>query len=340
VLGTAKQNAKDAIQGQVDRVKSIPELVRGPDKKEKVEDYLIPKLPYHPQYLRRGTRFDAELLQPLSFGSEPVLPGSLAPVGTQPPTASVVRARLITPLDSASSRQGEPVEAVLAEPVYSADHKLILPEGTHLQGTVVRAKRARWFHRSGQLRFNFKNIDLPPDVARLQETAPVASSGSPPNKLKIRTEASLQAVESTGKTPLKVDSEGGVQAKESKIRFLAAAESVMLARRAGDNDPLRNQSGQVVGQSQNVAGRTLGGGFGFGLLGAAIAQSSRYVGAAFGYYGMAWSLYSTLIARGAEVRFGNNAMVDIRFNTRTEPAMAHSQASGTTPPVGQGSSPQ
>ena len=60
------------------------------------------------------------------------------------------------------------------------------------------------------------------------------------------------------------------------------------------------------------AGRTIGGGFGFGLLGAAIAQSSRYVGTAFGYYGMAWSLYSTLIARGAEVQFGKNAMVDIR----------------------------
>jgi hypothetical protein len=34
---------------------------------------------------------------------------------------------------------------------------------------------------------------------------------------------------------------------------------------------------------------------------------------------MAWSLYSTLIARGAEVQFGKSAMVDIRFNTRSAP---------------------
>jgi hypothetical protein len=75
-----------------------------------------------------------------------------------------------------------------------------------------------------------------------------------------------------------------------------------------------------------VAGRTVGGGFGFGLLGAAISQSSRYVGTAFGYYGMAWSLYATLVARGAEVQFGKNAMVDIRFNARPEPAAGHASA--------------
>ena len=65
VLGTAKQNAKDAIQGQVDRVKSIPDLVHMPGKKEMVEDYLMAKLPYHPQYVRSRTRFDAELVDPL-----------------------------------------------------------------------------------------------------------------------------------------------------------------------------------------------------------------------------------------------------------------------------------
>ena len=49
---------------------------------------------------------------------------------------------------------------------------------------------------------------------------------------------------------------------------------------------------------------------------------------------MAWSLYTTLIARGAEVQFGKNAMVDIRFNTRSEPAAAHGPASGTAPAAG------
>lgn len=148
---------------------------------------------------------------------------------------------------------------------------------------------------------------------------PLAAAQRPAQQeLKIRTEANLQAAEKAGKTPLKVDGEGGVQAKESKTRFLAAAAAVMVARRAGDNDPIRNQTHQVVGQSQNVGGRTLGGGFGLGLLGMGISQSSRYVGTAFGYYGMAWSLFSTVITRGAQVKFGKDAMVDIRFDTRSD----------------------
>lgn len=55
---------------------------------------------------------------------------------------------------------------------------------------------------------------------------------------------------------------------------------------------------------------------GFGLLGAIAAQSSRNVGAAFGYYGLAWSVYSTVVKRGAEVQFGKNAVIDIGFNQR------------------------
>ena len=131
-----------------------------------------------------------------------------------------------------------------------------------------------------------------------------------------------------------MDAEGGVKATETKTRFLAAAAAVMIARRAGDNDAGRHAAGQATGPGSNVAGRTLGGGLGFGMLGSAISQASPYVGAAFGYYGMAWSLYSTLVARGAEVQFSKNAMVDIRFNTRAEPPAKKSPANGTAPSPG------
>jgi hypothetical protein len=116
---------------------------------------------------------------------------------------------------------------------------------------------------------------------------------------------------------LKVDKEGSVQTTESKTRFIGTAVAVLISRRAADNDPERSQSGVITGQSSNVGGRTLGGGMGFGLLGAMAAQSSRSVGAAFGYYGMAWSVYSTVVKRGAEVQFGRNAVIDIGFNPRT-----------------------
>jgi hypothetical protein len=326
VLATGKQKVTDAVHAQIDRARSIPDIVRGPDKKEIVEDYLVTKLPYHPQWVRKGTRFDAELLDPLDFGSAPFVAGSLAVPGTQPVPESVGHTRLITPLDSATSKTGEEVEAVLAQPVFSADHKLILPEGTRLEGTVVAARPARRFRRSGQLRFVFKDIELPEEVAKLEAAAAPAavhdSARTAPPVLKYRTQADLKAAESAGKAKLKVDGEGGVHVTESKTRFLAAAAAVMVTRRSGDLDPIRNQSHQIVGQSQNVGGRTIGGGFGFGLLGTGIAQSSRYVGAAFGYYGMAWALYSTLIARGSEVEFGKDAVIDVKFTARPDETKA------------------
>lgn len=34
---------------------------------------------------------------------------------------------------------------------------------------------------------------------------------------------------------------------------------------------------------------------------------------AFGYYGLAWSVYSSVIGRGGEIEFEKNAMMDIKF---------------------------
>jgi hypothetical protein len=42
------------------------------------------KAPYHPQYWRRGTRFDAPLRDPMEFGSAAVKPKDLGALGTQP----------------------------------------------------------------------------------------------------------------------------------------------------------------------------------------------------------------------------------------------------------------
>ena len=42
-----------------------------------------------------------------------------------------------------------------------------------------------------------------------------------------------------------------------------------------------------------------------------------YAGAALGFYGLAWSVYSNVISRGSEVHFEKNAAIEIRFGTRT-----------------------
>ena len=325
LLGTGKQMVTDQINTQIDRVKSIPDMVRAPNKMERLSDYFMAKLPYHPQYVRSGTRFNAELRNPLDFGSTAVTRSSMLLLGTQPAAESLVHARLITPLDSGTSKQGQEVSAILSEPLFSSDHKLVLPEGTRISGSVVVAQRARWFHRTGKLRFNFQNVDLPEQAAQLTfpEPAPATAAAFPVQHervLQLRTQAILKAGESD-QAPVKVDSEGGVKTTESKTRFIQTAIAVLIAQKAGDTDGGHLHGGGVGGvggqPESNVSGRTLGGGLGFGLIGSLVSQSSKYVGSALGYYGLAWTVFSTVIARGSEVQFDKNAVIDIGFNPRT-----------------------
>ncbi len=322
-LAIGKQKIKDQVNAQVDRLRSIPEMVRGPDKKEWLSDFLLSKLPYHPQHVRNRTRFDAELRAPLDFGSERLTSDSLSLLGSQPGADSVVHARLLTPLNSENSVRGQKVEAVLADPLFSADRKVILPEGTHVEGSVVRAKKAGWFHHGGQLRFTFQQVELAqlPSTAEKRVTPSANTALQPRDEkaMQFRTQGTLSAAEGSN-APVKIDSEGGIKATESKTRFLGTALALLVARSAADNDPIRSHTGAITGHSQNVGGRTLGGGMGFGLLGSIAAQSSRNVGAGLGYYGLAWSLYSTVIARGAEVRFNTNAVMDISFSGRKSSA--------------------
>ncbi len=318
VLGTARQTLQDRMNAEINgRSQGVVGALRSPDRKERLYDLAMAKLPYHPQYVRKGTRFDAELSESLSFGSEPIAPGAASMLGTQPPPDSAISARLLTSIDSGSAKKGDPVQAVTTEPLFGPDHKVVLPESTLLTGTVVSARRARWFHRGGQLRFNFLNVELSPEAKRL-ETQPAG----------LRTEAVLQAAEGSGTSPIKVDSEGGVKASEPKSRLLAPVLSAMIASRAADNDAGRvsasGASGATHSGGGNVGGRTLGGGLGLGLLGSAIAQSSKTVGMAFGYYGLAWSIYSNVISRGSEVHFEKNAILELKFGGRPEASKANS----------------
>ena len=91
------------------------------------------KAPYHPQYLRRGTRFDAPLRDPLRFGFAPIKAEALGALGTQPSPDSVAHVRFLATLSSNSAKQGQPVEAVVTTPLFSPEHQLVLPEGTRLQ---------------------------------------------------------------------------------------------------------------------------------------------------------------------------------------------------------------
>ena len=110
-------------------------------KWERLKNTAIAKLPYHPQYLSKGAVYTVELLEPLNFG-EAAAP-EWAPAGALLPPEAILAARLITALDSSTTPRGTPIRAVLTQPLFSADQRLILPEGTELQGEVTFAKHAK-----------------------------------------------------------------------------------------------------------------------------------------------------------------------------------------------------
>ena len=211
----------------------------------------------------------------------------------------------MTAVSSADATTDSKVEGILTQPLFSADNKLLLPEGTILKGRVRSARPARWFHRGGQLRFTFDQIEPPAFTA----IAPL---------LLQRTPVQLAGVEADPKANVKVDSEGDAKATESKSRLLGPAIALVVASRAADNDAGRNHAG-TSGADANYGGRTAGGLSGLGLLGAAAARASHTAGSVLGYYGLAWSVYSTIVSRGKEVEFEKNTAMEVRFGSPANP---------------------
>ena len=189
VLGTAKQQAQQQVQQQLSaRSHGLIDFVEGPNKGERLEDFLIAKLPYHPQWYRRNTRFDAVLKEPLDFGSVPVTTNALQSVA-MPVGESWGQVRLLTGLSSADADTNTRVLGVLSQPVFSPNRKLVLPEGTALSGRVRQAQKARWFHRGGQLRFTFDRIEPPAFLAIhpiSTERAPALLSARPSRPTRSR----------------------------------------------------------------------------------------------------------------------------------------------------------
>ena len=322
ILGTGKRQLQAGIDAAKQKVSGIADMVRGPGKMERIEDFLITKLPYHPQWVRNGTRFDAELRDPLQFGEASLKPDALSALGTQPPPDSIAHVRLLSTIRSDKAKRGDPVQAMLSQPLFTSDQKLIFPAGSLLTGSVTTAHRARWLHRGGQLRFSFQRMDLPPQYARI---APAVSEHPV-----TRADAVVAAAESAASGDVKVDSEGTVTASNPKTRFIAPAISLLIANQAADRDAGKHV-GAGAGASSNVSGRTLGGAAGFGLLGTAAAQASPIVGEVFGFYGLGWSVYSNLVAPGNEVEFDRNAAMDIRFGGRAPLPAKKFQASAGKP---------
>jgi len=294
-----KHTAKDTASEKIDQAKQearrqwhdAMKQIKEPGKVHRLERYAISQLPARPQYLDAGTLYFAELQEPLDFGSEPLTPQMVASIGSALPQGCLIHALLVTPLDSATTKQGTEVEAVLAQPLFDGD-RLILPEGSRLKGAVLQVKPARRLHHNGQLRIAFREV-------------------VPPDGVSQKVVASLEGVEAGKDSNVKLDSEGGAEASTPKTRYLSTALSLALAATAAR----QHNDADDAGRSQPGVG---GGAAGFKLVGIALslAVKSQAFGMAMGAYGASRSVYSHFIARGQDVVFPMNTLMEIGIGSR------------------------
>ncbi|MFY9561933.1 MAG: hypothetical protein WAQ52_16995 [Terriglobales bacterium] len=294
----AAEKTKEARQQAKQQWEAAMKQLKTPGRMHRVERYAESQLPVHAQYIPAGTVYFAELDDPLDFGSEAMTPQQISSLGSPLPEGSVVHARLVTPLSSATAQKGQDVEAVLSRPLFDGD-RLILPQGSRLKGTIRQVQPARRLKRNGQLRIAFLEL-------------------VPPDGIEQKVHATLEGVQAGKDANVKLDSEGGAEATTSKSRYLATTVSLGLATVSVRGDP----DAVGAGRAGNTSNRVAGGAAGFKLVGMAMGAlvRSRAFGYTMGAYGAGMSVYSHFIARGREVVFPKNTAMEIGIGTRPEAA--------------------
>ncbi|MCX6622230.1 MAG: hypothetical protein NTY38_14410 [Acidobacteria bacterium] len=296
-LRIAKQNKKQAgPAGAPDRPEDTNQAAirafQPPGRMSQLKSTLFGMLPYHRQAWPVGTLFNTVLEAPLAAPA----PGSVEARGAGPaaagPEAQELYARLLTPISSATARRGAPVEAAVTRPLFSADHRLLIPEGSRLLGDVVEARPARYLHRNGKVLFVFHRIRL--------------ASGTVQS-----IQGYLEGVEADSDAHLALDSEGATRASSPKSRFIFPAIAVAVAGLSLHQD----YNAQGV-PDQDIAGRAESGAVGLGLIGTVLAQTSRTLASGIAFTGAGFSVYTNFIARGQDVVLPVNTPVKVSVRAR------------------------
>jgi hypothetical protein len=294
LMGTAfdriRMEVFNARQEIVNGINSQP-------KWDRLQEEVYSRLPYHPQFLPANTRLSAQLTEPLASGIEIITARDMEQIGVPAPD-TVVTARLLSTVSS-NSDTGSKVSAIVSEPLYSTDRRLILPEGTRLSGTIVQAQPARWFRRSGTLRLRFQEMELPELIAIKNR--------------QFSVEATVARVDAIGKVRIKVDDEGFMKSIEPRTRFIAPAVQMFLGVSMLDETNRNTQS-----QSSNRVLRTVAGASGLGMVGSIAAQFSSEAATGIGLYGAGWSVFNHVVARGHNILLAPETSLQIRFGAAHE----------------------
>jgi len=256
------------------------------------------QLPYHPEHIPAHTAWTFELAGPLAL-PEPAKAAGPAPdpPATTPgrPEVWSVRALLTNEVTSATAKPGDPVQALVVEPVFDKDRQLVVPQGSVLVGKVTTAKSARSLGRNGKLRFTFQQVRFPQGTGVNAEGRPV--------------EGALSGAMAQSNTGLSLDAEGTVTPK-NQSSVIAPLLLTMLAGRALDND------GNLTAQT-GVASN------GFGLIGriAGLAAGNRNIAAGIGFYAAALSAYENFLRPGHDVDFPKDTRIEIETTPLRAPVL-------------------
>lgn len=286
-LAQAEADAKRQLAALKDQIVS-------PNKMHRLERYGWTQSPYRPQYLDPGTSFNADVPQSLEFGTEQLRPAMVEHIGQLPDSGGVVHAWLTTPLNSATAKRGDLVEAHISQPLI-VDNQLYLPEGSVLRGTVSQVRAARRFGRNGQLRISFHQV-------------------VPPDGLEQQIQSTLEGMDVAKGENLALDSEGGARVKPSKTRYLTTGIAVMLAASSASPD---SDAGR--GDAAGPAGPNALNGFsGFKLVGMLVGAfaHSRAIATGMGSYGAATSIYAHFLARGKNVNYPKDMSMVLALGPR------------------------
>ncbi len=289
--GAASGKMKEAVEEAKRKWQTAMKEVKEPGKMRRLGRFAVAQLPVHPQYLAAGTVYFAELQEPLDFGNQPPLPQPLTAIGTPPPCSLLAHAQLLTPLNSATTPPNAPVEAILAQPLFSGE-QLIFPQGSRLNGSVVQVQPARRLGRNGTLRILFDQV-------------------VPPDGMQQKVNANLEGVQADKDQNVKLDLEGRTRPTAPRKRYLSSGVAVALAVTSyQDSDVAEGGSSQGTA-SQGAAG----GAVAFKLVGIVVGafSRSRSLALGMGVFGASKSVYSNFLTRGQDVVFPKGTAMEIGF---------------------------
>jgi hypothetical protein len=312
------------FDGLLSVARSDVAIITGPQKADRFVQFLYSQIPYHPQRIEKGTAWTIETAHSVELPAEPA-PPAVAVVPTRKPhfweqplpapgsakndTGSwIVQANLDEPLSSETSKDGQPIQAIVAEPIYNLDHTIAIPQGSTLIGSITRARPSRKFGRTGVLTFNFRQLKVPREETRTVETRLAGADSA---------------------RDIALNSEGQAKSKpQDKISLPILL--ALMASRPLDRDEGRNGG---LGGGNTLGKNATGGAAGLGLVGTIIGLSggSPNAAAAIGYYGAARAFYYRWIAHGQKIDFARNTRIVVETAPRNSTPMKPSPAPSEHP---------